>query len=942
MMAFRIQPDTFDRYGGAGYKPVKTDAEQKQQFQQAVRDAVGDRKRAGGSGHFEHWNEQVGLFEQGDTPERIAARFNLDPKEFESANRGIFGKSDPPKPGEAIFLPPMDPKRVADDPRNKQGIPEGEGAFREEIRNRAAEWQHHNGDKRPEDSRKLRDELARDVTEYLNALDPSERAAAAKRLLGDDKAFWGDAPAAREAVTIANQAQKILKQAEAANGPETRFQVLRDGHRKASAQVRAALLDSKAAQKIIDEAAQRAADAVWSREGFAGDQLMARLDLLTGDADKLLAARVVAAALAKVEAVGRNGSTWLNISGQGDFSLQKIVDRIAGTEEGDSAIWQMAGLDFRRANLGTLESLMRTGANPAYLIALLGHGKQVSVANLTTLIDDFRGAVGRAVDAANLHRQELVWRLANYGRAMTPAQLQKAVERFRNDNPEWTQKQAELDKAAQEAGRKLLAQLVALRNPSRGGSPSQRPLIDRAVERILDDPSAMQAMSSAVSADPVLIDSPPVQTAIGSMVQFGDKGRGFTQSMATLWLKRELSKTFDDLSAVRRADFNQVLAAAISRFRVTGARLLGTSPEDVGKAVTLLQQFLRGPNESGVDWRKRLSTLDAELEKLTGRDGINAFGRPTELGQLFRGLALIASAVSLWQALSKESNEAAFLDHLKTAAAAAGVFQKSIEFLNAIGTLSDDRKVVHQLGSGSKPAVKGLGVFGAILDLVTAGAAFERGDAVSGTLSLFASAGGIAATLGTGSIAGPIGTAVVTIALIGQVAWGRYSKVQDSNRFMNDTSVAFLRFAGLSEDTARALTDQSGEGFSPVPFLVRYAQLKGYDLSKPGHQKPFADWINGMPVDKLAKLRDNIHLVLDQWGGDVDKFELSNITDPIILERVNAREFIGRDSMSGEPIYGSPLRSQVEAGLPAPMQTAVQFEATLGMLGLETLAPPPG
>jgi hypothetical protein len=85
----------------------------------------------------------------------------------------------------------------------------------------------------------------------------------------------------------------------------------------------------------------------------------------------------------------------------------------------------------------------------------------------------------------------------------------------------------------------------------------------------------------------------------------------------------------------------------------------------------------------------------------------------------------------------------------------------------------------------------------------------------------------------------------------------------------------FLQHAGLNEATARALTDQSGDGHSPMPIFERYAQLKGYDLSQPGDQKKFTDWLNAMPPDQLGQVRDRIHRELDAFDGDAQKFGLT-------------------------------------------------------------------
>ncbi|TWG94948.1 LysM domain-containing protein [Mesorhizobium sp. J18] len=197
-MVYRIDPDSLGRYNQAGNRTTSVSAAQQRVFQQAIQEAITDRREAGGPAQFNPENEQVAVVEAGDTPEGIASKFNVSLEDLRSANRGIFGGANPLEVNEVVFLPPKDPVLVAQGPRNRQGVPAGEEAFRSDIYDRANELQYDDNATLGDRDR-LRAELRQDVKTYLDALPAAERQAAAERLLGDE-ADWQDATVGREAI----------------------------------------------------------------------------------------------------------------------------------------------------------------------------------------------------------------------------------------------------------------------------------------------------------------------------------------------------------------------------------------------------------------------------------------------------------------------------------------------------------------------------------------------------------------------------------------------------------------------------------------------------------------------------------------------------------------------------------------------------------------------
>lgn len=798
--------------------------------------------------------------------------------------------------------------------------------------------------------------LETDVRSYVESLPGRQRPRALQRLFDMD---WQDAGAGQTAVeTVAKQqvvtlaesahtgadseegARKIIAQAQAAGTPDARYKALANGYAGASPQVQTALRQGEPGRRIVDDAAQWVVDGLKDVDKAAGDaapemKMMQRLDGLTAGADKALATRLVTAVVPKIEAAnqaslhGRTGSE-LRTGPEGARFLMQVTSRIAGTPEGDAAIRRLAGLGFYDMN--SVRNAIGTGENPAYAITLADRGgSRVFEQDVLAGVDQFRAQVGRDIKSTLDHRLDLDWRSANYQGAMTPDQLEAAVAGFKRDHPDWEREQEALDRKVAGDGEKLLLQIQALKTLP----PGQQGAADAVVKRILDDPKAVQAMTLAMQANPGLLDSPVMQNTIGTVARLSDRGRKLAEEAATQWARKALSGALDPDASGKPKSIEQV-RATITRFESTAAHILGMSDVDVRKATTLLKEALPQPGETEADVQRRLSTLDQKLETLVSRDGVKAFGRRERLGQLFRGIGFAAAGATLTQSVPKAFADPNARNVLKASADAAGLSQKSIELLSAVGVLGDDNKAVRLFGGSDRPLVKGLGVFGAIFDVANAGDAFDRGDVPTGMMSLTSAAGTVVAALGTGTMAGPIGLGIVIASVIGQLVWGQIQKVEASNRFMNDTSAEFLRYAGFSPAASQALVDQSGDGYSPVPLLAKYAQEKGYDLSRPDQQKAFADWISGMSGDKLATLRDNIHHTLDASKGDVQKFGKTADSDAR-WQDPNHKPMVG--ASKGGAIYGDSIAEKIRDGEAAPASVA-QLDIALGVLGLKPLPQP--
>jgi hypothetical protein len=142
----------------------------------------------------------------------------------------------------------------------------------------------------------------------------------------------------------------------------------------------------------------------------------------------------------------------------------------------------------------------------------------------------------------------------------------------------------------------------------------------------------------------------------------------------------------------------------------------------------------------------------------------------------------------------------------------------------------------------------------------------------------------------------------------------------------------FLQHSKLSPEASKTLVDQSGEGFSPVLLLLKYAEMKGYKLDQEADLQKFVSWLNAIPQDKLATLRDNLHHTLDAQNGDISKITTTagddtRYTDP---QQLNRRA----QSVSGKAAITLPsVADKIKSGDASP-QSVAQIDVALRQLGI--------
>jgi hypothetical protein len=188
------------------------------------------------------------------------------------------------------------------------------------------------------------------------------------------------------------------------------------------------------------------------------------------------------------------------------------------------------------------------------------------------------------------------------------------------------------------------------------------------------------------------------------------------------------------------------------------------------------------------------------------------------------------------------------------------------------------------------PAVSSLqmaGRFVHVLGATIAGAdglnRLGQGDYFGAGLSLAVAGGVTWGALGSSAFAGPVGFGVAAVGTLGLWIYDGIRSSAHNSRFEGQTTAKFLEQANFDPDAARELADQSGDGFSVVPLLMRYGELRGMNA-----QQTVA-WVNDIDPTRLGALRDSLHRTLDEIDGDVARFQATDASDKLQVSDTQQR-----------------------------------------------------
>ncbi|MGO1070745.1 LysM peptidoglycan-binding domain-containing protein [Lysobacter sp. CA199] len=587
----------------------------------------------------------------------------------------------------------------------------------------------------------------------------------------------------------------------------------------------------------------------------------------------------------------------IRIAIEGTRSLVHIADKVGGTPQGDALIQRMVDLpvDAPQIHLAVSE-----GARPDLLVAIAKAGGGDRIMESATLgVQMYAGSVKADVDALAKETDELTWLITNHGGSMTPEQLDLAIKDYTaKKGPDWEKKVADLESKVATEGKTLLDQIDSLKS----APPEQQAAANKAIDALLGDSKSSYAISLALKKHPDYIDTTAGKRLMQNLAygaKVGEQGIKLGKELVNAYIRNDVLNAAHGYDPRNPASITQAEQAMDKLKNPTLIKLLGMDTEGskYQNYVKLVDQLKGTLPKAGDTVDDLVGKLKSHAEAMNNIDDrLTAEGyRPTfeknqPAGQLLRLVGVSFAAVGFVNSYSKAQDGQINKNDLKAIIDAGALGQKGTELAVGLGLVVEDSPA-GRFGAGNKlngqnidpgrlgRADRVFGYLSAGFDYYNAGEQFfsQNGDPVKGGLYLASGVGGtmaalsgtsFAASLGAGSWLGPVGIALVAAATIGLTIKDR---VEFSNAHMNDTSASFLKHAGFSEAASKALVDQSGEGWSPVTMLTRYAEAKGYKLDDPAHRQQFVDWVNNMPGDKLDQLRSQLHFALDDFDGDVGK-----------------------------------------------------------------------
>ncbi|MDI5936071.1 LysM peptidoglycan-binding domain-containing protein [Halomonas kalidii] len=893
-MSYRIDIEALRRYNADGVTAKALSVAERQRFEQAVEDALDARSGAGGAGELDASDERVFIVEDGDSLWQIADELSVDVDELLALN----ARDDIPNPdeidaGDVVFVPQASPEEAATSPRDAQGVPEGEADFIQGLRERGNALEYADDPASIGYDAEV-GELAADIEAYLDALPASDRQAALQRFHDHD---WVDAGPAQMAIEqaaeatgialeatshagpeVESEAREIIAEAGAEGDPAAALGVLEQGYTSASERVQRALDRSGDARAIIEDAAE------WAAEPLDGEldgtdtpqrrtlEMIERLDALTEGLEPELAAEVVDALIPRIAAAhqgdlqdaggamaGPNGTTL----------LMPILDRIAGTEAGDRAAASLA--ELLPVDMNTVRNAMHDAVSAGDRIPALA----LAIASLEG-VDGFREEVFAAVERFrdhsladqaedyHEHLDELSFLILNGGAAMTEAQLEAAIDDYIASNPDWQEEFGALQEQLADSGAGLLEQIEQLQGLPDDIRADHQPRI----EALLDDPNAQLAVSTALQERPELVKGESGDALIETFAELGiTEDAPLAVNLAGAYLRENVITPAADIDPSDAQSLEDARAKIDDALRDNPqlADMLGITTSQLNGIAEAFDDLVPDFTD---DFDPQRYEIDVARNLNNTLDKIDGTFRDTPYNRGFRTSALAIVGSGLANAMEAYGEAPSLRNALQVSIETARVGVDGAQLVDALLHPAEGSRATHGLKLGGKFVhVLGAGLAGA-----DALVRLNQGDVVGAGLNA-AVAGGVGyAVFGTSSLAGPIGFGIATVATLIQFGRDAYQTAQHNSRFETQTTADFLAHAGFSEEAAEALIDQSGEGHSVVPLLMRYGELHGLTPEQT------VAWVNSIPKGEngtvmLAALRDNLHNTLDEFDGDVTQFD---------------------------------------------------------------------
>lgn len=694
------------------------------------------------------------------------------------------------------------------------------------------------------------------------------------------------------------QVESIMAGAKTESDPGKALKLLSDGYAGAPPELQRRILAHPDAQGVIDRAV------TWANEplrrpmdkGLVMPQALTReaitrLDTVTRDLHKTLGAEVVNRAMAGYEQFNKdfqNRSGGQMFGPEGARTLMFLTGRIAGTTAGDAAVSRFAA--FNAFDENSMRNALAEGASPAYLLELARQNTDAvdperMLAVVRGGLDMHRTAIkGDLADYAK-ETEELQWLIQQHGSWMTDDPLQASINQYKAAkeaaDPGWTDRVKKLEDKLATHGTHLLEQTAQLSKLPPELADRQSGLNDFLADT-LGAYESKAAVSLALQKHPNVMagDNGIALKNFFATVKSGHEARKLAPQIVNAYIKANVVSRLTDLDPNKPASIAKAQDALESLKGSAMAKLLGVTEADLGKAVDQVKATLPAKGESTDSILKKLQKLDATVS------GLKSFQNSTFGGVVFRALGVIGAGASLINSGQRFANDPTWAPAVKLMTDASGLTRGYAELVKAV-----DRGGSLSTALAGKTA-SALTAFAALGDAALAIDAYQKGDNTAATFFGISAVGGalaaapavvstvpaLAASAAAGTAAawlGPIGIGLIVVGTIGNALYQNH-KIDK----LHDTPEAakFLEVAGFNDKTAKALVDQSGEGFSPVPLLMKYGQLHGLTADQT------IQWLNNLSEAQLATTRDVVHRTLDELDGDITKFHMTASDDADYIE----------------------------------------------------------
>ncbi|WP_104201709.1 LysM peptidoglycan-binding domain-containing protein [Billgrantia saliphila] len=669
----------------------------------------------------------------------------------------------------------------------------------------------------------------------------------------------------------------IIADARAADDPASALRTFEAGRADAPERVQNALDRSSEARELVDDAA------AWVAEPLSGElegadtperrtlETIERLDTLTEALGPELVSEVVDALVDEIEAANQGDLQAYGgaMAGpNGTALLMPILDRIAGTEAGDRATSRLAEqlpVDMNTVRNEMHEAVSSGEAIPSLALEIASlEGVEGFRDEVFSAVEQFRDhtVAGQAEDYHG-HLDELSFLILNGGAAMSEEQLEAAIDDYIASNPDWEVEFEALQERLADSGAGLLKQIEQLQTLPDDVRADHQSRIDA----LLDDPNAQLSVSTAFQERPELVSGEAGDALIESFNELGiTRDHPLAVNLAGAYLRENVivpAADIDPSDPQSLADAQAGLDEAL-RDNPQLAELLGVTEQELDSIASAFDDLVP---EFTDDFDSQRYAIDVARNLNNTLDKIDGVFRESPYNRGFRASALAIVGSGLANAMQAYGEAPSLRGALQVSIETARVGVDGAQLVDALLNPAEGSRITHGLKLGGKF----VHLFGAGLAGADALARLSQGDVLGAGLNA-AVAGGVGfAVFSSSSLAGPVGFGIATLATLVQFGRDAYQTAQHNSRFETQTTADFLMHAGFSEEAAQVLIDQSGEGYSAVPLLIRYGELHGLTPEQT------VAWVNSIPQGEngatmLSALRDNLHNSLDAFDGDITQF----------------------------------------------------------------------